>query len=121
MADHKYKLEDSGFQYILSLLKLAKPTLGEEIKDAWLEYEEGKTAEARWVRDMDKFECLIQAHEYEQRTYGEKDFEEFQGLSSRIRSPEGNEWLALLQQERQAHFSKRRWRTPVIFVMGISH
>ena len=105
----------------MSLLKLVKPNLGRKIKDAWLEYEDGKTAEAQWVREMDKFECMVQAHEYEQRTYWEEDLEEFQGLSSKIRSPEGKEWLALLQQERQAHFSRRRRRTPVIFVIGISH
>lgn len=30
---------------------------------------------------MDKLECLIQAYKYEQKTFEEKDFEEFQGLS----------------------------------------
>ncbi|MCJ1379039.1 HD domain-containing protein 2 [Xylographa soralifera] len=116
----KYKLENSGFQYISSLLGPAKPNLGKEIRDAWLEYEEGKTVEAQWIRDMDKFECMVQAHEYEQRTYGEKDLQEFQGLSSKIISSKGKEWLALLDQEREAHFSKRRLRTPVIFVIGAS-
>lgn len=62
-------------------MKPCNPTLGREIRTAWLEYEIGKTAEARWVREMDKLECLIQAHEHEQRTIGEKDLEEFQGLS----------------------------------------
>lgn len=62
-------------------MKPCNPTLGREIRTAWLEYEIGKTAEARWVREMDKLECLIQAHEHEQRTFGEKDLEEFQGLS----------------------------------------
>ena len=71
------------------------------------------------MREMDKFECLIQAHEYEQRTYGEKDLDEFQGLSSKISSPEGIAWLDLLQQERSAHLSKRKRRLPVIFVLGM--
>jgi len=111
-------LEDFGIRYIESLLKPANPALGIKIRNAWLEYEEGKTAEARFIRDMDKFECMVQAYEYEQRTFGEKDLEEFQGLSSKIRSPEGKAWLALLQQERQAHFSKRRRRVPIIFFIG---
>jgi hypothetical protein len=68
---------------------------------------------------MDKFECLVQAFEYEQRTHGEKNLEEFQGLSSKIESDEGKAWLKLLQQEREAHFSRRKQRTPVIFVIGI--
>ncbi len=114
-------MEHSGFQYIASLLKPVNPKLGRKIEDAWLEYEEGKTAEAKWVREMDKFECMVQALEYEQSTYGEENLEEFQGLSSKIGSPKGKEWLALLQQERRAHLLRRRRRTPVIFVIGISH
>ncbi|KAL8698048.1 MAG: hypothetical protein Q9201_006784 [Fulgogasparrea decipioides] len=85
---------------------------------AWVDYEEGRTAEAQWMQELDKLECLIQAHEYEQRTYGEKDLDEFQGLSSKIRSTQGKEWLDLLQQERSAHLSKRKRQLPVIFVTG---
>ncbi|KAL9125650.1 MAG: hypothetical protein Q9217_005174 [Psora testacea] len=116
--EHKFKLEDFGIRYIQSLLNPVNPSLGLKIRTAWLEYEEGKTAESRFIRDMDKFECMVQAHEYEQRTFGEKDLKEFQGLSSKISSSEGKEWLKLLQQERQAHFSKRQRRLPVIFFIG---
>ena len=35
------------------------------IEDAWEEYEAGRTAEARLVRQIDKFEALLQAHEYQ--------------------------------------------------------
>ena len=87
---------------------------------AWVDYEEGRTAEARWMREMDKFECLIQAHEYEERTNGEKDLEEFQGLSSKISSLEGKAWLELLQQERSGHLSKRKRKLPVILFTGMS-
>jgi hypothetical protein len=92
--------------------------VGAKIKDAWLEYEEGRTVEARFVKEGDKLECLIQAHEYEQATFGEKDLEEFQGLSSKIQSPRGVAVVELLKQERKAHFAKRHVRTPVIFVIG---
>jgi putative hydrolases of HD superfamily len=53
------------------------PTLSRKVRAAWLEYKDGKTAEARFMRDMDKFECMVQAYEYEQRKNGEKDLEEF--------------------------------------------
>ncbi|KAL8765919.1 MAG: hypothetical protein Q9209_007162 [Squamulea sp. 1 TL-2023] len=116
--EYKFKLEDFGTRYIQSLLNPTNPTLGTKIRTAWLEYEEGKTAEARFIRDMDKLECMIQAYEYEQRTFGEKDLEEFQGLSAKVSSAEGKAWLELLQQERQAHFSKRKRRNPVVFFIG---
>ncbi len=118
MVEHKFKMEDFGTRYIQSLLNPINPTLGTKIRTAWLEYEGGETAESRFIRDMDKFECMVQAYEYEQRTFGEEDLEEFQGLSSKIKSPEGRAWLELLQQERQAHFLKRKRRLPVIFFIG---
>ena len=86
----------------------------------WLEYENGTTPEANWVRQVDKFECLMQAHEYEQRTYGEEDLEEFQSLLAKISCPDLTAWLKLLQQERAAHLSKRKRRLPVIFLLCMS-
>ncbi|KAK3173428.1 hypothetical protein OEA41_006757 [Lepraria neglecta] len=114
----KYKLEDFGFRYIESLLKPFNENLGREVRNAWLEFERAETKEAQYMHEMDKLECMIQAHEYEQRTHGRKDLEEFQGLSSKVTSAEGVSWLGLLQQERQSHLSKRRQRIPVIFVIG---
>jgi hypothetical protein len=124
IVDEKYKLEEFGIRYIESLLQLVDPKLGAAIRAGWEEYENGNTPKAtpagKWVREMDKFECMIQAHEYEQRTYGEKNLEEFQGQAKYIKSEEGKEMLELLQQEREAHFRKRKQRTPVIFIIGIS-
>lgn len=93
-------------------------SLGKRLRNAWIEYEEGKTKEARYMYDVDKFECMLQAFEYEQMTYGEKNLEEFQGLASKIKSPETKEWLELLRQERRAHLIKRNERIRVIFVIG---
>ena len=100
MLEHKLKLENLGTRYIQSLLNPINLMLSSKIRSVWLEYEEGKTNESRFIREMDKFECMVQAYEYEQRTFGEKDLEEFQGLSSKISSPEGKAWSELLQRER---------------------
>lgn len=82
------------------MLKVADPKLGTDIRTAWLEYENGNTPEAtpegRWLREIDKFEYMIQVHKYEQRTYGEKDLEEFQGQAKYIKSKKGNKLLELL-------------------------
>ncbi|ORY01910.1 HD domain-containing protein [Clohesyomyces aquaticus] len=118
--DTKHELEESGIHYIKDLLKTSHPSTSEKINEAWQEYEAGSTAEARWVREMDKFECLLQASEYERMTHGEKDLEEFQGLSRKIHSPIGIAWAMLLQQEREACVRKRRERVPIIFVVGTS-
>ncbi|KAH8792189.1 hypothetical protein F5882DRAFT_81210 [Hyaloscypha sp. PMI_1271] len=118
--ERKHKLEDFGIRYIESLLKPFNPILGPKIRAAWEEYEEGTTPEAQFVRECDKLECLVQAHEYELRTNREQEgLQEFQGLISKIKSEEGKAWAALLQQERNSHFSRLKQRAPVIFVIGM--
>lgn len=39
-----------------------------EIRELWTEYEEAQTNEAKFVKDLDKFEMICQAYEYEQGT-----------------------------------------------------
>ncbi len=39
--------------------------LGQELLDLWEEYEAGTTPESRFVKDIDKFEMILQADEYE--------------------------------------------------------
>jgi len=41
---------------------------GDELYGLWREYEEGRTPEARLMKQFDKLEMLLQAFEYEQGT-----------------------------------------------------
>ena len=57
--------------------KLCKEILGEtpqsqEIYDLWMEYERAETREALFVKDIDKFEMIVQAYEYERCKYYER-------------------------------------------------
>lgn len=38
----------------------------EEVEQLWLEYEQQQTPESHLVKDFDKLEMILQAHEYEQ-------------------------------------------------------
>ena len=121
VAEKKHRLEELGFEYIGNMIKTSRPELADVILNAWLDYEEGRTPEGRYMKQIDKFECLIQAFQYEQRTYGmEKGLEEFQGLCSRVSFPDIVKWLGVLQKERVQHFSNRKRRLPLIFVTGES-
>lgn len=40
-----------------------------EIASLWHEYEDAKTSEALFVKDLDKFEMIVQAVEYEKCMY----------------------------------------------------
>lgn len=82
-------MEQNGVHCLESLLQSYSPEKAAEMVSLWETHEEGKTPEARWIREMDKFECLVQAHEYEQRTYGEKNLDEFQGQVAQVDSREG--------------------------------
>ncbi|KAK7420138.1 hypothetical protein QQZ08_010552 [Neonectria magnoliae] len=85
----KHERERMGFDYIVGLLKPGYPNLADELLSTWLDYEWGRTPEGLWMKEMDKFECLVQAKEYEERTFGEqKGLDEFQGLLKHMASPD---------------------------------
>lgn len=57
----KSRLEEKVLKTLLS--KLDSRTAG-EVMNLWKEFEEGKTKEAIFVRDLDMAEMIIQAHKY---------------------------------------------------------
>ncbi|KAG0698249.1 HD domain-containing protein [Suillus ampliporus] len=61
------------------------------IEALWNEYEEGETDEARFVKDLDRLEMALQAHEYE--TAHAVDLQPFFDSSlPRLRHPEVKRW-----------------------------
>ncbi|KAI8900314.1 HD domain-containing protein [Globomyces pollinis-pini] len=63
--DEKMKLELNAINEFTILLNNNDQI--NEIKELWLEYEEAKTPEALLCKDIDKFEMIVQAFEYEKR------------------------------------------------------
>ena len=43
----------------------------------WQEYEYQRSDEARFVKDLDRFEMILQAHEYETQQVGKGGLQEF--------------------------------------------
>ncbi|KAF7309522.1 HD domain-containing protein [Mycena indigotica] len=69
------------------------------IETLWQEYEERKTPEARFVKDLDRFEMAAQAVEYEQaHNVSLQSF--FDSSVPHIQHPEVKEWARALEQER---------------------
>ncbi|MFH1714202.1 MAG: HD domain-containing protein [Candidatus Nealsonbacteria bacterium] len=66
---NKHKKEKAGLNKLISGLPAS---LKGEIKDLWDDYEEGLSAEGRFVRQLDRIENLLQALEY--RKEGKKIF-----------------------------------------------
>ncbi|KAF9499379.1 HD domain-containing protein [Pleurotus eryngii] len=72
----------------------------QRIEALWLEYEGGQTAEAKFVKDIDRFEMACQALEYERRQE-EKDLQSFFDSSLPfLRHPEVQGWGKDLLNER---------------------
>ncbi|KNZ72429.1 HD domain-containing protein C4G3.17 [Termitomyces sp. J132] len=71
------------------------------VLDLWKEYEEGKSEEARFVKDLDRFEMASQALEYE-RNHGATTLQPFFDSSlPKIQHPEVKGWGEDLTAERQ--------------------
>ena len=64
-VEEKYQLEFDAMAKIEEVL--AGNPFGSEAKELWLEYTVDATNEAKFVKDLDKLELIIQVCEYEQR------------------------------------------------------
>lgn len=63
----KFCLESEAMEHMASQLGHSKEAL--EIQALWLEYEHATTPESLFVKDLDKFEMIQQAFEYEKRYF----------------------------------------------------
>ncbi|KAJ3278874.1 hypothetical protein HK104_001955 [Borealophlyctis nickersoniae] len=65
--DQKHELERNAMDEMVRVL--GESMEANEIKALWEEYETGQTEEAKVVKDLDKFEMICQAVEYEKRAF----------------------------------------------------
>lgn len=71
--------------------------------DLFEEFEDGESKEAVTVHDLDYFECLCQANEYEKRVKGVRDLADFQKLVPKILTEEIRLWTQQLVEEREKY------------------
>ncbi|KZV91483.1 hypothetical protein EXIGLDRAFT_648177 [Exidia glandulosa HHB12029] len=95
----KRRLEAGAMQNFLHEMFHDSPA-GQRIFTLWQEYEDQQTAEALFVKDLDRLEVSLQAHEYEQR-HEDKNLQEFYDSSlPGIKHPEVRQWGEDLLAER---------------------
>lgn len=70
----KYCQEEKSMDHIKNLLG---SEVGVEIYDLWKEYESQSSAEARFIKDLDQFDMILQAYEYEKADQRPHDLNEF--------------------------------------------
>jgi putative hydrolase of HD superfamily len=95
--EEKRKLEADGMGYLVNLLNGNEEAL--EMRELWLEYEDGLTLEAQIVKDLDKFEMICQAYEYEVEQ--NKSLESFfTSTMGKFKTDIVKSWVSLLLEER---------------------
>jgi len=84
----KHRRELESIKYLSSIIEPYNPVFAKDIMDLWLDYEEIRTIEARYVKDIDKFEMIQQAWEYEQQFGLKYDLSEFYDARPAIKTKE---------------------------------
>lgn len=102
--EEKHRREYDTIKYLCD--KIIAPfnsKAAKEILEDWLAYENVSSPEARYVKDIDKFEMLVQCFEYEQSNNIRLD--QFWSAKDAIKTPEVSEWCNDLIKMREEYFS----------------
>jgi putative hydrolases of HD superfamily len=93
MEEEKHRQEMEAMKHLVSLLPGPFAPNAKEMQTLFEEYEEGKTEEAIIVKDIDKYELLVQALEYQRdaaqrgdNLSGVKDLSRFYGARRFIKT-----------------------------------
>ncbi|KAK8721012.1 hypothetical protein OTU49_012977 [Cherax quadricarinatus] len=96
--EDKHKKEVAAMEHFITLVG---EKAGNEMYNLFLEYEEQKTPEAKLVKDLDKFDMILQAFEYEtsQDRAGSLD-EFFKSTEGVFTHPKVKKWVEELYVQR---------------------
>jgi len=116
----KYRRERASMDYICTKLlgnvHGNETRIGEEVLNCWEEFESGTGLEARFVRDLDKIELLLQMVEYEKSMHSEGkevDLEEFTYVVTKIEMSEMKGWAGEIIKEREEFWKGKTKKTKV--------
>ncbi|QLG71125.1 hypothetical protein HG535_0B01630 [Zygotorulaspora mrakii] len=105
--EEKHRREWETIQYLCeNLIEPHNRTAAEEIMNDWLAYENISSLEARYVKDIDKYEMLVQCFEYERASNGQKNLEQFWSAVSSVKTEEVGSWVKDLCEERREYFAQ---------------
>lgn len=87
-----------------------RPAAQQEVMQLFEEYERNETPDAKLTKDLDLFDMIQQAFEYEKQSFANKtplpDLEEFFSHTARISDPQVQSWCTQLLSERRLLFSQ---------------
>ena len=110
----KHAREREAMDYITTeLLAPMGGGIAGEFLGLWEEYEEGVTEEAVFVKDVDRFELLVQTVEYEKRGAGKTDLAEFYHVRKGIKNVFVKEWAEDVLREREEFWKGKGGGSPL--------
>ncbi|XP_062569041.1 5'-deoxynucleotidase HDDC2-like [Saccostrea cucullata] len=94
----KQKQEMEAMKHICSLVP---EEVGQELYELWEDYEFQKSEEAKFVKDLDKFEMILQAHEYEKLSDSPGRLQEFfNSTKGKFKTSQIKDWVEKLNTDR---------------------
>ena len=85
--------------------KVGMSSVGEKLTSLWNEYEMQNTLESQFVKDLDKFDMILQADEYEQR-YNVTLDSFFKSTEGVFQTAQVQRWDKYLRSQRASRLSK---------------
>lgn len=103
--EEKHRREWDTIQFLCNeFVKNYNEDAAKEIMDDWLAYENVSSLEARYVKDIDKYEMLVQCFEYEKRLNDSSKLGQFWGAVSSVKTQEIQNWVQKLLKAREEFF-----------------
>ncbi|CCE82306.1 Piso0_002026 [Millerozyma farinosa CBS 7064] len=106
--EEKHRREFITIEYLSSLIKHYNPDFAREMVDLWLDYEEIRCIEARYVKDVDKYEMIQQAWDYEQEIGLKHNLDQFYLARSAIKTKEIGELCDEVIRQRTIFIEKEK-------------
>uniref|UniRef100_A0A0C9R129 5'-deoxynucleotidase HDDC2 n=1 Tax=Amblyomma americanum TaxID=6943 RepID=A0A0C9R129_AMBAM len=102
--EEKFRRESDAMD---SLAKLVDKVSAEEFKSLWEEYEAQNSPESKVVKDLDMFDMILQAHEYEVEMQDPGRLQEFfDSTNGRFQHRIVKQWTEELYKLRDSHLSQ---------------
>lgn len=102
--EEKQKREEDAMAHITQLLPCKD--VAKDMMELWIEYGEQKTKEAKMVKDLDRYEMILQAFRYEkdEKRRGELQIF-FNTTKGKFNHPQVKSWVEELYTQRERHMS----------------
>ncbi|CAL5199413.1 unnamed protein product [Lathyrus oleraceus] len=96
----KHQRGKAAVDYMCRILGVGEGSRGKEITELWMDYEANSSPEAKFVKDLDKVEMILQALDYEEDEQGNDLDEFFRSTAGKFQTEIGKAWASEIVSRR---------------------